>query len=134
MTLNCLADYSTHLIKDVDSNVKEHYNSATMFTGGKRTNLAQQYSYRTRCAAAVVKYNTGRPFYRLQKSITESSPSNYAKLFKVRAKLEADNELERRKKTPKARRSLDLTTSQSNKYYGPNAQNPDLDKPTFDLK
>lgn len=69
MTVNCLTYY---IIQDVDSDIKEHYNlsyNIAMFTGEKRTNLVQQYSYRTRCAAAVVKYNTGRPFYRLHKLI-----------------------------------------------------------------
>lgn len=133
--VNCLADYSTHLIQDVDSNIVEHYNSIiAMFTGGKRTNLVQRNSYRTRCAAAVVKYNTGRPFYKLHKSITKSSPGDYSKLYEVRAKRKAENELDRRKKKPKARRSLDLASSTNDKDYGPHAQKPDLDKAMFELK
>ncbi|XP_039292554.1 eIF-2-alpha kinase activator GCN1 [Nilaparvata lugens] len=68
--VNVLADHSSHLIYDVDSNMVEHYNAVVArFTGGKRINYIQKGSYRMRCAAAVVSHNTNQPFYKLHKTI-----------------------------------------------------------------
>lgn len=101
IAVNCLADYSRHLIQDVFSNIVEHYNSAiAMFTGGKRTNLVQRDSHRTRCAAAScsAKQADLSTDFQIHKSfhkyITKSSPGDYAELVSPNRK--ADNELERR--------------------------------------
>lgn len=135
IAVNSLADYSYHLIQDVDSNSVEQYNSViAMYTGGKRTNQIQRNGYQTRCAAAVVKYNSRQPFYKLHKSITKSSPGSYAKLYEARAKRKAERDLERSRKNPKSRRSLVMTAAGPDKYYGPHAQKPDIEDALYETK
>lgn len=136
VVVNTLADFSSHLILDVDSNIVEHYNSSVaMFTGGKRINYIQKNSYETRCTAAVVSYNTGRPFYKLHKTLTKSSPKGYSKLFEERSKRKAQLNKERRKSCPRARRNLNMGPSAgADKDYGPNAEKPDIDPESYLLK
>ncbi|XP_069355893.1 uncharacterized protein [Maniola hyperantus] len=54
-----VATHSRSLINDFDSNTVEQFNSIiAKFVGSKRTNLIQRQTYQSRCAAAVVAYNT----------------------------------------------------------------------------
>lgn len=133
--VNRVADFSNHLIENVDSNIVEHYNSTVaMFTGGKRVNYTQKNSYFTRCAAAVVGYNSRKPFYKLHKKMTNSSPGNYAKFHELKTKRKAEQELKRRTTRPKVRRAILQTPLNGDKDYGPNAQKPDMDGETFAAK
>lgn len=132
--VNGLADFSNHLILNVDSNVVEHYNSAiARFTGGKRVNYTQKGSYRGRCAAAVVSYNTGRAFHTLHKSLLKESPGAYSKSYENRAKRKVDQAALRQQRKPKARRSLPISAT-GDKDYGPSAQKPDMDTITYEIK
>ncbi|CAH2088144.1 unnamed protein product [Euphydryas editha] len=68
--LGIIATHSRSLINDFDSNAVEQFNSIiAKFVSGKRTNLIQRRTYQSRCAAAVVVYNTKRPLYSIQKSL-----------------------------------------------------------------
>lgn len=124
--VNCLADNSSHLIGNVDSNRVEHYNSSVaMFTGGKRVNFSQRGSYQARCAAAVVSHNTGRLVYKLHKSLIKSSPRVFCKLYESRVSAAA-----RTAKKPRVKRCLKMSSGKDNddKSYGPSAQKPDIAK------
>lgn len=100
--VNILADYSQHLIQDVDSNVVERYNSiVAKFIGGKRVNYSQKGSYQTRCAAAVVRHNSGEEFYKLHKAVMKNSPMSYSKLFERRSKHKI-RQVTKQKTTPRA--------------------------------
>ena len=62
-----VASHSRSLINDCDSNSVEQFNSiVAKFVGGKRTNLIQRQTYQSRCAAAVVAFNTKIPLYNIQ--------------------------------------------------------------------
>lgn len=114
--VDVLVDNANSLLLDVDSNVAEHYNSVVArFIGGKRVNYTLKGSYQARCAAAVVSHNTGQAYYRLHKTLVQSSPSKFAKLFEIRAKRKVAKAAERKRLVSKARRSLLQATSRCNK-------------------
>lgn len=77
-----VATHSRSLINDYDSNAVEQFNSIiAKFVAGKRTNLVQRQTYQSRCAAAVVSYNTKSALYNLQKSLLGKSPKSKSKAF-----------------------------------------------------
>ncbi|XP_039300848.1 uncharacterized protein LOC120356095, partial [Nilaparvata lugens] len=124
--VNVLADHSSHLIYDVDSNMVEHYNAVVArFTGGKRINYIQKGSYRMGCAAAVVSHNTNQPFYKLHKTMYKSSPGLYAKQFEARHMASLAKRAERNRLKPRIRRCLNFTSKVGDSNYGPMAKKPD---------
>jgi hypothetical protein len=63
VTIRSLPVHSRRLLHDIDSNVVEQFHSVVVkFVGEKRINYS---SYRARCHAAVVSFNTKRPHYGL---------------------------------------------------------------------
>ncbi|KAG8325525.1 hypothetical protein J6590_065977 [Homalodisca vitripennis] len=103
-------NYNPTIWSDVDSNTVEHYTSSVaMFTGGKRTNLIQQNANKIRCATAVVRHNTGTPFYKLHEVMVSSSPGIYAKKYESSVKREAERGCNGQTKRQKVRRSLQLS-------------------------
>lgn len=55
--------HSRSLIEDVDSNAVEQFNSViAKLVCGKRINYSQRRGYQTRCAGAVISFNTKRGF------------------------------------------------------------------------
>jgi hypothetical protein len=133
--VNHLADFSHHLVYNVDSNMVEHFNSiVAMYSGGKRINYVQKGSYKTRCTAAVVTYNTRTPFYKLHKKVVSSSPGTYTKTYEMSSKRKAERKFDARKIKPRARRSLVLGSIENSIDYGPQAQKPDMEETMFKLK
>ena len=102
-----ISAHSRSLIENVTSNPAEHYNAAiAKFIGGKRVNFARGRSYKGRCAAAVIRHNTGMPIYKLHKEMCKSSPGEYCKsIEKKRKRINEFKEI-KRKAEKRCKRSL----------------------------
>ncbi|XP_063223707.1 uncharacterized protein LOC134531760 isoform X3 [Bacillus rossius redtenbacheri] len=121
---HCILRNARSLLKDVDSNSVEQFNSiVAKFIGGKRVNFCLKRAYSARNYAAVVSYNTNTPIYKLHKTMYERSPGKYVKRLenKRKAVLEIPRNNAKKRKTI----SLKVISSQD-KHYGPCAQKPDL--------
>jgi hypothetical protein len=133
--VDTLADQSRHLIQDIDSNVVEHYNAAVARSiGGKRVNFCLKGSYQARCAAAVVRHNSGRSHYNLYKTMFKKSPGKFSKLSEERARRCVLLARLRRAKKPKARRMLITNNSNKDEHYGPLCKKPDLEADVYARK
>lgn len=79
INFSCATFYASSLILDVDNNPSEQFNSVVnVFVGGKRRNLALRGSYKTRCEAAAVSFNTPGEYLRLvHKAMLSSSPGRF---------------------------------------------------------
>ena len=74
------------LLQDKDSNRVETFNSViSKCTGGKRTNFGLRGSYETRCNAAVVAFNTGKPISNIS-YILGTKPGEIAVQFENKKK------------------------------------------------
>ncbi|XP_047516704.1 uncharacterized protein LOC125057211 [Pieris napi] len=122
--LGYLASNSQSLIEDETTNAVESYNSlVAKLVGGKRINFSQRRSYQSRCAAAVVSYNTGKPITTLHKKMMGFSPRSHhiKRLERNRDKLRKKRSLFPRKKN---RRGQNIRRFQND--YGKNACAPDM--------
>ncbi|CAB3237971.1 unnamed protein product [Arctia plantaginis] len=109
-----VAAHSRSLINDCDSNAVEQFNSIiAKFVGGKRTNLVQWQTYQSRCAAAVVAFNTKRPLYNIQKSLLGKSPKSKSKTFE--GKKIQKNKL--RRKLTRRRINFNEELTNTDKHY-----------------
>ncbi|KAI4469282.1 exonuclease phage-type/recb c-terminal domain-containing protein [Holotrichia oblita] len=65
------------------TNLAEQYNSIVCkFIGGKRINLSQKGTYKTRCEAAAVSFNSGPEYRRLvYKEMVKKSPEGHTKKY-----------------------------------------------------
>lgn len=125
-----VASHSRSLIEDVDSNVVEQFNGViAKLVGGKRINYSQRRSYQTRCAGAVVSFNTGKLLSTVHRNIHKKSPrKSLIKYDSAVCRKREKNKLANRKK------KRHFTANQpSDKYYGENSDQPDMDPETFEL-
>lgn len=132
-----ISAHSRSLIENVTSNPAEHYNAAiAKFIGGKRVNFARGRSYKGRCAAAVIRHNTGMPIYKLHKEMCKSSPGEYCKsIEKKRKRINEFKEI-KRKAGKRCKRSLFSKNQRRNNStdpdYGQFCQKPDIETEEFE--
>lgn len=120
---HCILRNARSLLKDVDSNCVEQFNSIiAKYIGGKRINFCLKRAYSTRNYAAVVAYNTNTPLYKLHKTMYERSPGKYVKTLETKRKAS----LESSRRNVKRRRLNVLSHSLQDKNYGPHSQRPDM--------
>ncbi|CAB3249485.1 unnamed protein product [Arctia plantaginis] len=121
-----VAAHSRSLINDCDSNAVEQFNCIiATFVGGKRTNLVQRQTYQSRCAAAVVAFNTNRPLYNIQKSLLGKSPKSKSKTFE--GKKIQKNKL--RRKLTRRRINFNEKLTTTDKHYGTDScHKPDMEE------
>lgn len=83
--VNTLASHSRSLICDGDSNVVERFNQLiAKMTRGKRINLTLRNSYQSRCAAAVVSFNSRRTNYAVHKEVFGNSLGTWSKRMEAK--------------------------------------------------
>lgn len=71
---SCLFRHASSLIYDVDNNASEQYNSVTnKFLGGRRIFFAARGSYKARCEASVVSFNTGQYLRVIHKTLLDDN-------------------------------------------------------------
>lgn len=123
-----VASHSRSLIEDVDSNVVEQFNSViAKLVCGKRINYSQRRGYQTRCAGAVISFNTKRLLSTVHRNIHNKSPRMSIKKYENKIILKREkNRLTLRKK----KRSF-IAAKPSDTNYGENAEQPDMDPETF---
>lgn len=114
------------LFEFVTNNPAEQYNAiVAKFVGGKRINFSKKQGYSNRCSAAVVQYNTSRPFYNLHKIVHESSPTTRVKRLELKRLSYNTRRRQRircaRNILMKRKRGTSMTNS-----YGQNCLKPDL--------
>lgn len=123
-----VASHSRSLIEDVDSNVVEQFNSViAKLVGGKRINYSQRRSYRTRCAGAVISFNTKRLLSTVHRNINKKSPRRGVKKYENKIILKREKN---RLALPKKKRIF-TAAKPSDTNYGENAEQPDMDPETF---
>lgn len=77
--------HSRSQIENVVSNIVKRFNGViAKFVGGKRINYSLRRSYQTRCAGAVVSFNTGKTLSTVHRYVNNSSPSAGIKKFEDR--------------------------------------------------
>lgn len=128
--ISSISNHSRSLIRDVDSNIVEQFNSIVCkFVGGKRVNYSKRHSYEGRCYAAVASFNSSRGHSELRKDLYGKSPPVLLKRLEER----------RRKRTAMLRESRKLKRRSKVKHvhldenieYGENVVKPDLDEDVF---
>lgn len=90
--------------------------------GGKRVNFSLKDSYTTRCYAAVVVFNTGKPQYTLYKSTCNKSPGSSLKLLE--AKRRSDNIRHVEAHSGCARKKINFIRLDA--HYGTTCEKPDM--------
>ncbi|XP_050306168.1 uncharacterized protein LOC126743213 isoform X2 [Anthonomus grandis grandis] len=137
--LNRLILHASSLLRNMDNNVAEHYNSVVCkFIGGKRINFSKRGSYQIRCEAAALSYNLGSGEYHRQifKSIAEKSPSGHTKKFINRVKQRRINTLKIRPKTlfKKRNKLIALPDKDYGNQEADNSIQPDMEENLFEEK
>ncbi|XP_063389242.1 uncharacterized protein LOC134675024 [Cydia fagiglandana] len=123
-----LALNSRSLLYNFTNNRAEQFNSmVAKVVGGKRVNFSLKDSYKARCYAAVVAFNTGKAQCTLYKTLLSKSPG--VTLKRLERKRHAVNEL--RTEKPKRYRKR-ILFSQTDGQYGQECQRPDMNKKDFD--
>ena len=123
--LQNLSDNARSLLFDATNNVAESYNSViAKFIGGKRINFCKSNSYKTRCNAAALSFNTPLPTSKLHHVMYKCSPGRNLKAFQQRR-------IATRKATQKhrnkcSRKRLFSSTTKKDDSYGEHAVKPDL--------
>lgn len=118
-----LAINSRSLLHCSTNNRAEQFNSiVAKMVGGKRVNFSIKDSYATRCYAAVVAFNTGKPQYTLYKSTINKSPGKSLKLLEVRRNAKNCREVKTRAKLSRKK----LNYAQVDKHYGVACVRPDM--------
>nr|CAI5844448.1 unnamed protein product [Callosobruchus analis] len=122
--LQRLLDNTSSLIRNMDNNLAEHYNSViTKFIGGKRINYSLRGSYQTRCEAAAISFSSSGQYYRtLTKSACGASPKGFTRAYVERAKKLKAKRLFHKKKYKQSKRQ-----AMADKDYGPNTNYVPLD-------
>lgn len=106
------------------NNRAEQFNSiVAKMVGGKRVNFSLKDSYTTRCYAAVVSFNTGKPQYTFYKSICNTSPGKSLKLLETRR--QAKNTREVMARAGSARKKINLNPVDA--HYGKDCERPDME-------
>ncbi|KAL0852581.1 hypothetical protein ABMA27_016931 [Loxostege sticticalis] len=124
-----LAYNSRSLLKCYTNNRAEQFNSiVAKMVGGKRVNFSLKDSYSTRCYAAVVAFNTGKPQYTLYKSICHASPGKSLKLLEARRHSKNIREVMARKGC--ARKIINCNPVDA--HYGNNCERPDMDADDYE--
>lgn len=125
-----VASHSRSLIEDVDSNVVEQFNGVVAkLVGGKRINYSQRRGYQTRCAGAVISFNTGKLLSTVHRSTQNNTPRKALKKYEetICKKRERNRVAQRKKKRHFAK------FQPSDRNYGENAEQPDMDPTTFEM-
>ncbi|KOB52290.1 hypothetical protein OBRU01_26165, partial [Operophtera brumata] len=125
-----VASHSRSLIEDVDSNVVEQFNGViAKLVGGKRINYSQRRSYQTRCAGAVISFNTGKLLSTVHRNIIKKSPRKSLKKYDSQfCRKREINKLTIRKKKRQYTANQPADTN-----YGENSDQPDMDPETFEM-
>ncbi|CAH2083550.1 unnamed protein product [Euphydryas editha] len=119
-----LAYNSRSLLHCYTNNRAEQFNSiVAKMVGGKRVNFSLKNSYTTRCYAAVVSFNTGKPQYTFYKSICHASPGKSLKSLEARRYVKNTREVMARRGS--ARKKLSYNPVDA--HYGNECQRPDMD-------
>lgn len=129
LTVGNVASQARSLIENVDSNVVERFNGViAKFVGGKRINYAQKRSYQSRCAGAVISFNSGKILTTVHNTIHNGSPLSKIKKYeeKVNKRREYNRTLKRKKNRILMPKKIDFD-------YGENANKPDMDPETYEL-
>lgn len=128
-----LARNARSLLYCMDNNAAEQYNSSvSKYIGGKRINFSKGNSYKTRCAGAVVQHNTGTAHYTIHKQLYGRSPGFFCKNTQLKRKRRTDLKRHSRKVQKKCSKKLFSGFSGKDKFYGPNAQRPDMDAEEYE--
>lgn len=118
--------HARHLLKDIDSNCAEQFNSVVVkFMGAKRVNYCLKRSYSARSHAAVVSLNCKTPLSKLHRIMYKVSPGKFTKKLELKRKRLAEKAAMKSKQFKK-RRCFLSKESRSKKHYGPNSEKPDL--------
>lgn len=123
-----VASQARSLIENVDSNIVENFNGViAKFVGGKRVNYALKRAYQSRCAGAVISFNSGKILTTVHQNINGKNPLDAIDKYekKVVKQREYNQTLTRRKN-----RKLGGKTDFD---YGENVTKPDMDLETFEL-
>lgn len=126
--ISSLSNHSRSLIKDVDSNIVERFNSIiAKCVGGKRVNFSGARSYQTRCNAAVVSFNTRR-LHKTYKSHRGSNSNMLIEQLESKRFIKTTKTRQRRvKKTHNPKQREDYN-------YGESASKPDLDAEIYKIE
>ncbi|XP_050303674.1 uncharacterized protein LOC126741321 [Anthonomus grandis grandis] len=87
---NRLIHHAASLLRNMDTNIAEHYNSVVCkFVGGKRINFSKKGSYQIRCEAAALQFNVGNGEYyeQLHKLFSQKNTSGILKKFIERLRM-----------------------------------------------
>lgn len=115
------------LLKDKDSNRVETFNSViSKCIGGKRVNFGLRGSYETRCNAAVVSFNTGKPISYLSYTLG-TQPGEVA------VELETGREISKHN-TKKQSTKRNVKRAVTDRDYGPQADKPDATSDEMELR
>jgi hypothetical protein len=122
-----LSIHSKSLIKDLDTNAAEQFNSiVAKHVGGKKINYSLGISYGMRCSAAVVQFNTGKSSHYLQENVNNVDTINKSPLLQMYA---------RRKKTNiSKKRCFKRKPTTMDNDYGRFAERPTLDPGHYNLQ
>lgn len=124
-----LAYNSRSLLHCYTNNRAEQFNSiVAKMVGGKRVNFSLKDSYTTRCYAAVVSFNTGKPQYTFYKSICHASPGKSLKVLETRR--HSKNMREVMTRTGSARKRLNYNPKDA--HYGVECERPDMDPDDYE--
>lgn len=124
-----LAYNSRSLLHAYTNNRAEQFNSiVAKMVGGKRVNFSLKDSYTTRCYAAVVSFNTGKPQYTFYKSICNASPGKSLKLLETRR--QAKNTREVKARAGRARKKINFNPVDA--HYGKDCERPDMETADYE--
>lgn len=118
------------LLYNMDNNTAEHYNSLVCkFVGGKRVNFSKRMSYKTRCEAAVVSYNSGPNYYRVMNNALKiSTVSQFTEQYikKKQQIKERYTKLSAERKSRRQEMRKKMEVSLPDKDYGATDSVPDM--------
>lgn len=130
-----LVSNARSLVFCLDSNIVESFNGViAKFIGGKRINYSLKQSYMGRCAAAVVSFNSKRPYSSLHKEIFNRSPSNFIKRLELNREKRrmASKKNDKRSLRKKQGRHLTPGSGAPDIHYGELCEKTDMERDAFE--
>lgn len=122
------------LLLNMTNNLAEQYNSVVCkFVGGKRVNFSLRGSYKTRCEAASLSFNTGPDYYSiLHEAFTERAPTGFTLKYveKMRRKRIATAKAASKRKLRRQEMRKKNVVAPPDSHYGLNDQ-LDLDEEEY---